>query len=155
MIKLFWNTHSQIVQNSNLPNSQDARDYKWGLYHKDNSNKWIYEVIGKVQFETIENEKNLEIGDILIVVDSSIEKKNELYTRLKLICSKIFLIHLGDESGTHDLTSIYKNCNYVWRTFCSTRYFSNKHVSCLPVGYKSGVTKKETGNRKYKSYYCR
>ena len=75
MIKLFWNTHSQIVQNSNLPNSQDARDYKWGLYHKDNSNKWIYEVIGKVQFETIENEKNLEIGDILIVVDSSIEKK--------------------------------------------------------------------------------
>ena len=150
MIKLFWNTHSQIVQNSNLPNSQDARDYKWGLYHKDNSNKWIYEVIGKVQFETIENEKNLEIGDILIVVDSSIEKKNELYTRLKLICSKIFLIHLGDESGIHDLTSIYKNCNYVWRTFCSTRYFSNKHVSCLPVGYKSGITKKEPGNRKYK-----
>ena len=150
MIKLFWNTHSQIVQNSNLPNSQDARDYKWGLYHKDNSNKWIYEIIGKVQFETIENEKNLEIGDILIVVDSSIEKKNELYTRLKLICSKIFLIHLGDESGIHDLTSIYKNCNYVWRTFCSTRYFSNKHVSCLPVGYKSGITKKEPGNRKYK-----
>jgi len=150
MIKLFWNTHSQIVQNLNLPNSQDARDYKWGLYHKDNSNKWIYEIIEKVQFETIENEKNLEIGDILIVVDSSIEKKNELYTRLKLICSKIFLIHLGDESGTHDLTSIYKNCNHVWRTFCSTRYFSNKHVSCLPVGYKSGITKKETGNRKYK-----
>ena len=150
MIKLFWNTHSQIVQKPNLPDNQDARDYKWGLYHKDNSNKWIYEIIGKVQFETIENEKNLEIGDILIVVDSSIEKKNELYTRLKLICSKIFLIHLGDESGTHDLTSIYKNCNYVWRTFCSNKYFSNGQVKCIPIGYKSGISSKSRQNRKYK-----
>ena len=151
MIKLFWNTHNQINPISKNPNNEDVFNYKWGLYHKNNSNKWIYEIIEKVQFETIENEKNLEIGDILIVVDSSIEKKNELYTRLKLICSKIFLIHLGDESGIYDLSLVYNKFNAVWRSFCSNRYFNNNKVRCLPIGYKSGtVFKKEVVKRKYK-----
>ena len=60
------------------------------------------------------------------------------------------MIHLGDESGSYDLSSIYQNFNYVWRTFCSNKYFNNKQVSCLPIGYKSGVVNKQIGNRKYK-----
>jgi len=63
----------------------------------------------------------------------------------------MFLIHLGDETGTYDLSLIYNKFNYVWRAFCSNRYFNNKKVSCLPIGYKSGILfKKEIGKRKYK-----
>ena len=139
MIKLFWNTHNQIATNPKKPNSDDARNYKWGIYHKENSNKWIYEILNKVQFKVIENEKNIDSEDILIIVDYNIKKKDQLYSRLKLICPKIFLIHLGDESGTDNLSQVYDNCNYIWRTFCSNRYFENNKVECIPLGYKSGV----------------
>jgi len=151
MIKLLWNTHKQIAPAANQLNNKDAIDYKWGLYHKENSNKWIYETLLKIKFHPIQEEKDIENEDILIIVDSSIEKKIELYDRLKLICSKIFLIHLGDESGSHDLSPIYNNCDNVWRTFCSNKYFNNKKISCIPIGYKSGVLyQKQTSNRKYK-----
>ena len=109
MIKLFWNTHNQ-----NKPNEKKDKDYIWGIYHKNNSDKWIFEILDKVQFKLIQSEKDLENNDTLIIVDSSIEKKNEYYDKLKLICSKIYLIHLGDEGGVHDLSSIYENCNYIW-----------------------------------------
>ena len=33
MIKLFWNTHNQIIQKSEKKNTNN---YIWGLYHKDN-----------------------------------------------------------------------------------------------------------------------
>jgi hypothetical protein len=63
----------------------------------------------------------------------------------------MFLIHLGDESGAYDSSLIYNKFNYVWRTFCSNKYFNNKKVSCLPLGYKSGTLfKKEIVERKYK-----
>ena len=63
----------------------------------------------------------------------------------------MFLIHLGDESGVYDSSLIYNKFNYVWRTFCSNKYFNNKKVSCLPIGYKSGIFfKKEVIERKYK-----
>ena len=151
MIKLFWNTHNQNKPKPNEINTKEARDYIWGLYHKDNSDKWIYKILDKIQFKIIQNEKDLESGDILIIVDSSIEKKNELYTKLGLICSKMFLIHLGDESGVHDLSMIYNKFNFVWRSFCLNRYFNNKKVSCLPIGYKSGIFFKEKINEiKYK-----
>ena len=48
MIKLFWNTHNQKKPNPNKPNDQDARDYIWGIYHKDNSDRWIHEILGKI-----------------------------------------------------------------------------------------------------------
>jgi len=151
MIKLFWNTHNQNKPNPNKPNKENARDRIWGLYHKDYSDKWIYEVLNKIKFEIIQSEKDLESEDILIIVDSSIEKKEELYTKLKLMCSKMFLIHLGDEAHAYDLFQLYNKFNYVWRTFCSNRYFNNKKVSCLPIGYKSGTFfKKEVVERKYK-----
>jgi len=151
MIKLFWNTHNQNKPNPNKSSEGNARDQIWGIYHKDCSDKWIYEILNKIKFKVIQSEKDLESEDILIIVDSSIEKKEELYTKLELICSKMFLIHLGDESGAYDSLLIYNKFNYVWRTFCSNRYFNNKKVSCLPIGYKSGTLfKKEIVERKYK-----
>lgn len=151
MIKLFWNTHNQNKPNPNKSNKEHARDQIWGVYHKDCSDKWIYEILNKIKFEVIQSANDLESKDILIIVDSSIEKKEELYTKLELICSKFFLIHLGDESGAYDSSLIYNKFNYVWRAFCSNRYFNNKKVSCLPIGYKSGTLfKKEIVERKYK-----
>ena len=151
MIKLFWNTHNQNKFNPNKTNKENSRDRKWGLYHKNYSDKWIYEILNKIEFETIQSEKDLEHEDILIIVDSSIENKEELYTKLELICSKMFLIHLGDETFAYDLSMVYNKFNYVWRTFCSNKYFNNKKVSCLPIGYKSGILfKKEAIERKYK-----
>ena len=151
MIKLFWNTHNQNKPNPNKSNKENARDQKWGLYHKDYSDKWIYEILNKIKFEVIQSERDLKNEDILIIVDSSIEEKEELYTKLELICSRMFLIHLGDESGAYDSSLIYNKFNYVWRAFCSNKYFNNKKVSCLPLGYKSGTLfKKEIVERKYK-----
>ena len=61
------------------------------------------------------------------------------------------MIHLGDEGGPYDFTSIYSNFSYVWRTFCSNKYFSNNKVGCLPLGYKSGTFHEEKiVERKYK-----
>ena len=38
----------------------------------------------------------------------------------------------------------------MWRTFCSNRYFKNNKVSCIPIGYKSGVSPKiQDKKRKY------
>ena len=151
MIKLFWNTHNQNKPNSNDANTKEARDYIWGLYHKNNSDKWVHEILNKIQFKVVQSEKDLESEDILIVIDSSVEKKIEFYTKLQAICQKMFLIHLGDESGAYNLSLIYNKFNFVWRSFCSNRYFNNNKVSCLPVGYKSGTFfNKEVSERKYK-----
>ena len=58
---------------------------------------------------------------------------------------------MGDEPGQANLDSIYSNCNFVWRTFCSRKYFNNDKVSCFPIGYKTGtILKKQIGKRKYK-----
>ena len=151
MIKLFWNTHNQNKPNSNDANTKEARDYIWGLYHKNNSDKWVHEILNKIQFKVVQSEKDLESEDILIVIDSSVEKKIEFYTKLQAICQKMFLIHLGDESGAYNLSLIYNKFNFVWRSFCSNRYFNNNKVSCLPLGYKSGTFfNKEVSERKYK-----
>ena len=147
MIKLFWNTHNQSEFSEN---NKDSTSYIWGTYHKKYSDKWIYEILKKVKYTIIDNEKDLENDDILIIVDSSIENKIKKYNELKLICSKIFLFHLGDEAGILDFSSIYKNCNFVWRAFCSNKYFNNEQVKCIPIGYKSGISKKSVQNRKYK-----
>jgi len=144
MIKLFWNTHNQ---------TSDQKDINvvWGLYHKNNSNKWIYEILKKIQFKIIDSEKYLEKNDILIIIDSNIESKIDFYSKLRILCSKIFLIHLGDESGAYNFMPIYNSLDYTWRTFCSNRYFKNSKVTCLPIGYKSGVMlNKENNERKFR-----
>ena len=151
MIKLLWNTHNQIKPKSSNPDDKDAVDFTWGKYHKKNSDKWIFEILNKIKFSSIENINNIENDDILIIVDSSVEKKEDFYNKLKLLCSKIFLIHLGDESGLYNLSNIYNNCEHVWRSFCTSRYFNNDKVSCLPIGYKSGTFfNNKTNQRKYK-----
>ena len=98
MIKLFWNTHNQKKPSSKIKKIRDKQesDYGWGQYHKKSSDKWIYEILKKIKYNIIKSEKNIEKDDVLIIVDSSVEEKIELYTRLNLICSKVFLIHLGN-----------------------------------------------------------
>ena len=51
---------------------------------------------------------------------------------------------MGDEGGSFNLTSIYDNCDFIWRAFCSNKYFNNDKVNCLPIGYKSGVKLKNS-----------
>jgi len=151
MVKLLWNTHNQTTPIPQNLNKTDDRNYLWGIYHKTNSNEWINYILKKIEFKIIKDIEELKNEEILIIVDSSIEKKKDLYTKLRLICSKIFLIHLGDEACSFDLTSIYNNCDYVWRTFCSNRYFNNNKITCLPLGYKSGVKLESLeAKRKYK-----
>ena len=152
MIKLFWNTHNlkkTITEDKDIK-KKEAVEFKWGIYHKKYSDAWIYEILKKVKYESIDNTKNLNKGDILVIVDSSPEKKVEDYNNLKLVCSKIFLFHLGDEAGNYDLSEVYKNCDYIWRTFCSKKYFNNNQVRCIPIGYKSGLINKQENKRKYK-----
>ena len=84
MIKLFWNTHNQNKLNPNKSKKANARDKLWGLYHKDYSDKWIYEILNKIEFKVIQSEKDLKSEDILIIDDSSVEKKQKLYTKLEL-----------------------------------------------------------------------
>ena len=53
MIKLIWNTHNQINSNSNDKKIREKhdRDYKWGIYHKQSSNNWIFEILQKIKYE--------------------------------------------------------------------------------------------------------
>ena len=119
MIKLFWNTHNHkktITEDQDIKKNE-AVEFKWGIYHKKNSDLWIYEILKKIKYDIIDSEKNLEQGDTLIIVDSNPEKKIELYDKLNLICSKILLFHLGDETGIFDLSQVYNKFSYVLRTF--------------------------------------
>ena len=152
MIKLFWNTHNQKEPRSDNKKIREKQnqDKGWGIYHKKSSDKWIYEILKKIEYSVINSESELDGDDTLIIVDSSVEEKNEFYEKLHLICSKIFLFHLGDEFGFHNLSSVYNNCTFVWRPFCSSKYFINNKVKCIPIGYKSGVLNKKKENRKYK-----
>ena len=90
MIKLFWNTHNQKKPHSNNKKTRDKQewDFKWGHYHKKSSDKWIYEILKKIKYNIIETESNLEKEDTLIIVDSSVEEKSELYSKPNIICSK-------------------------------------------------------------------
>ena len=87
MIKLFWNTHNQKKSNTEDKEIKEKhdRDYVWGVYHKKNSNLWIYEILKKIKYNIIEDENDLEKNDTLIIIDSSVEEKGELYIKLKLL----------------------------------------------------------------------
>ena len=47
MIKLFWNTQNQTKTNTDNKRikEKEERDYVWGLYHKKNSDVWIYQIL--------------------------------------------------------------------------------------------------------------
>jgi hypothetical protein len=152
MIKLFWNTLNQKTPDSGIKKLREKQesDSFWGKYHKKNSDKWIHELLKKTKYNIIENTADLNKNDILIIIDSAVEEKNEFYEKLKKNCSKIFLFHLGDESSSYDISAVYRNCNYIWRPFCSSKYFENEKVKCIPIGYKSGLINKKKDTKKYK-----
>ena len=152
MIKLFWNTNNQKKPSSSIKEirNKEELDFTWGNYHRKNSDKWIFEILKKVEYTKIDKELELKKEDILIIIDSSVEEKIELYEKINSICSKVFLFHLGDETGFYNINSVYDNCSYIWRPFCSSKYFINKKVKCIPIGYKTGVKNKNKENRKYK-----
>jgi hypothetical protein len=152
MIKLLWNTHNQPLPNSVYEKERKIQknNYGWGIYHKNSSDKWIYEILKKIQYTIIQNETELEQEDTVIIIDSSIENKKNFYTKIKMTCSKVFLFHLGDETGTYELSEVYDNCNHIWRAFCQNKYFKNNKVNCLPIGYKSGILYNNQSNKKYK-----
>ena len=143
MNKFYWNT-------TNIESGNELSRI-WGSYHKKNSYDWIFSLLEKVDLEKISNLDELNSNDKLIIVDSGIENKTSLYSKLNLICSKIFLFHLGDEASNPKVNSIYKMCYYSWRTFCSNIYFNSKNVSCIPIGYKSGIKLKKTATHNNKS----
>ena len=78
MIKLLWNTQNQNTSVTNKQSYDNITDKGWGIYHKVNSDKWIFNILKRVQFKSIKNVAELENEDVLIIIDSSIEKKNEL-----------------------------------------------------------------------------
>ena len=151
MIKLFWNTHNQITPTSNYSSKEDVLNYNWGLYHKLSSDKWIFLLLNKVEHAIVSSLDEVTKDDVLIIIDSSIEKKKDFYTKLRILCSKLFLFHLGDETGIVNHSSIYDDCDYVWRVFCTNKYFNKQNLSCLPIGYKSGISyRTQKKDRRYK-----
>ena len=62
MIKLFWNTHNQAkpkASDKKIRNQQEE-DMGWGLYHKENSSKWIYEILNNIKYNIIQTELDIE-----------------------------------------------------------------------------------------------
>ena len=53
MIKLLWNTHNLKKPINEKLYEQEMRDYLWGTYHKNNSHKWIFEILNKIKFKYI------------------------------------------------------------------------------------------------------
>ena len=75
MIKLFWNTQNQIPPTSKNSYDENVINYNWGIYHKKNSDKWIYYILDKIKFEVIQKGTDINKGDSLLIIDSSVEKK--------------------------------------------------------------------------------
>ena len=42
---------------------EEINEYKWGLYHRKNSSAWMSEILGKIKYENIDNEKELKEGN--------------------------------------------------------------------------------------------
>ena len=142
MLKLFWNT----------TNTDNLKNQKWGEFHKENTSNWLYSLLRDIQFEEVTSLHSVKADDKLIIVDSEVQEKDSFYSKLQFICKKVYLFHLGDETG-EDVKKIYNFCNHTWRFFCYNFYFSSKNISCIPIGYKAGVknyTSRYDNKKKYK-----
>ena len=137
-MKLFWNT------NKNL-------NTFWGNYHANNSKEWIFNILKKLNISEIDKLETILNNEKIIIVDSELSNKNDFYKNLLNKTKNIFLIHLGDEGGTETKNYIYNNCLHIWRPFCLGEFFNNKKVTCIPLGYKNGITEnsKKVLDRKY------
>jgi len=126
-MKLLWNTNKNI-------------NSFWGNYHFLNSSSWIYSILNQIDYKKLDSVEQVNEKDDLIIIDSQLTAKKNFYLQLSKKCSSIYLIHLGDEGATEDTNSIYNNCTHVWRTFCLPYYYQSNKVTCIPIGYKSGLT---------------
>ena len=144
MLKFLWNSNNYNI---------GEKDQFWGNYHKINSSTWIKNILKETEYKQIENLDDIELNDKLIIVDSYIHNKKNFYSKLSSVCENIFLFHLGDEMfhAPNITNEIYENCRFTWRTFCSNLFFDNSKVTCIAVGYKSGIkNKKISQTRKIK-----
>ena len=139
MIKLLWNT---------ALNQNDSFELYWGKYHEKNSKDWIYFLLQNVNYTSINNEKEINKEDTIIIVDSGIHFKEQFYKMLGKMAKKIFLFHINDEHLDKRTQPIYEYFSYVWRTCCSPKYFLSNKVKCIPPGYKSGFEPKFDINKK-------
>tara|TARA_B100000795_G_C22795951_1_gene439322 strand:- start:1228 stop:2085 length:858 start_codon:yes stop_codon:yes gene_type:complete len=128
-MKLFWNLDKN-------------KDSFWERYHYENSFAWISELLINLKVEVIENIKDLKEDEGLIIVDFKLNNKQSFYFELSNKFSKIYLIHLGDEGASEDTNLIYSLCSHVWRTFAIPKFYEMKNLTCIPIGYKSVVYKK-------------
>ena len=136
-MKLFWN----IDKN---------KDSFWERYHYENSFVWITELLINLKIEVVTKLENLDRHERLIIVDSKLNDKESFYFELSNKFSKIYLIHLGDEGASENTNLIYSLCSHVWRTFAIPKFYEVKNLTCIPIGYKSGVYKKNIDFKKKK-----
>ncbi len=137
-MKLLWNTNKSL-------------NTFWGNYHANNSKEWIFSILKKLNISEIDNLEAILNNEKIIIVDSELSNKKDFYKNLLNKTKNIFLIHLGDEGGTESRNYIYNNCLHIWRSFCLGEFFNNKKVTCIPIGYKNGITNnsKKVSDRKY------
>ena len=145
MIKLLWNTSRH---------QDDAFELTWGKYHEESSKDWIFFLLQDVKYTLINDEKELNKEDILIIVDSGIHFKEHFYQTVKKQAKKIFLFHINDEHLDKRTKPIYEYFDYIWRTCCSPAYFLNDKVKCIPPGFKSGFKQKLDINKKREFKWC-
>ena len=131
MIKLYWNTTSH----------DPISGFQWGKYHASNSDAWINLVLGKINKQNIQSLDEIKKDDILIIVDCDVDKKVEFYKKLRILCSKLYLINLGDESGQSNVIKTYDFFDHVWRSYINNHHKSINKITFLPAGYKSGIEK--------------
>ena len=116
MIKLLWNTSRH---------QNDSFELTWGKYHEENSKDWIYFLLQDIDYKSINTEEEINKGDTVIIVDSGIHFKEHFYIKLNTLTKRFFLFHMGDEHLDKRTEPIYSYCDYIWRTYCSPKYFKS------------------------------
>ena len=84
MVKLLWNTANNSSFDLNpikTPNFKWKGNI-WGEYLKNNSDKWIFTLLEKIEISKIESLSEINSGDEIIIVDSNIERKFDFYSKL-------------------------------------------------------------------------
>ena len=145
MIKLLWNT---------ARHQKDSFELIWGKYHEDSSKDWIYSLLQDINYKSINSEEEVDKDDTVIIIDSGIHFKEHLYIKLNKLTKRFFLFHVNDEHLDKRSAPIYSYCDYVWRTCCSPKYFTNNKVKCIPPGYKNGFKQKFDLNKKRDYKWC-
>jgi len=88
--------------------------------------------------------------NILIPGIKSYGIENHQYALKKAVKCKSKLI----KSEYYNIPFKNKYFDFVWRTCCSPKYFSNNKVKCIPPGYKSGFGQKLDLNEKRQYKWC-